>query len=210
VKPRSRRSGPSDEVPWWNPSDQAWAEAFPLRRRSLGRGWLDTPMMNNVERLEHLGPGEASDRVRAARDARGWTALDEGRAWRRRNDGVLAVLRVEVFASADETAHRETWQADAEAALDETWRARWRERDIEPGWVEATFRPPMDRPDPRVDWIEIEDHTGSAEADAVTAYQYVVAWLGRAQATLTIRHRLGLDLDPTVRAAVAVMTTTTR
>ena len=88
--------------------------------------------------------------------------------------------------------------------------ARWRERDVEPGWVEATFRPPIDRPDPRIDWLQIEDHTGSAETEVVTVYQYVVAWLGRAQATLTIRHPLGLDLDPTVRAASAAMVTAVR
>jgi len=210
VRARARRSGPPDEAAWWDPADQAWAEAFPLRRRNFGRGWLDATMPNNVERRDHLGPGEASARVSEARDARAATALDEGRAWRRRNDSVLAVLRVEVFASGDESAHRLAWQADGAAALDETWRARWRERDVEPGWVEATFRPPIDRPDPRIDWVQIEDHTGAAEADAVTAYQYVVAWLGRAQATLTIRHRLGLDLDPTVRAAVAAMLTATR
>ncbi|MEZ5176945.1 MAG: hypothetical protein R2746_01325 [Acidimicrobiales bacterium] len=57
----------------------------------------------------------------------------------------------------------------------------------------------------RVDWLRVEDHTEAAEHEAVTAYEHVVVWLGRAQATLTVRHLAGLDLDATVAGAAAAL-----
>jgi hypothetical protein len=202
-----RRRGVEGEAPWWDPADQAWAEDLVLPRRCLGRGWVDAAMINNVERPDPLA-GPASAPVLAARAARGVVALDEGRAWRRRRDGVLAVLRVEVLGSADDVAHRAAWRSTGEAALEDTWRTRWQERDRQAGWVEARWVPvdgtgPLDPH--RVDWLHLEDHTEAAEHDAVMAYEHLVVWLGRAQATLTIRHREGLDLDDVVTSAGAVL-----
>lgn len=202
-----RRRGPANETPWWDPVDQAWAEDLLLARRSLGRGWLDVALVNNAERPDPLaGPGAAA--VLAARAARCLVALDEGRAWRRRRDGVLAVLRVEVYASADDEAHRSAWRDAAEEALADTWRERWRDRGRQPGWVEAGWVPATGGPDRwagRVDWLHLEDHTEAAAHEAVMAYEHLVVWLGRAQATLTIRHVDGLDLDgAAVSAATAL------
>jgi hypothetical protein len=196
------------EAPWWDPVAQAWAEDLALTGRNLGRGWLDVAMVNNVERAEPL-TGSSAAAVLAARAAREVVALDEGRAWRRRRDGVLAVLRVEVYRSADDRAHRSAWQAAGEAALEETWRERWRERGRQPGWVEARWVARSELPEhaglERVDWLRLEDHTEAAEHDAVTAYEHVVVWSGRAQATLTIRHLAGLDLDDVVASATAAL-----
>ena len=60
-------------------------------------------------------------------------------------------------------------------------------------------------PDGRVDWLRLEDHTEAAEHDAVMAYEHVVVWSGRAQATLTVRHVAGLDLDDVVASATAAL-----
>lgn len=195
-------------MPWWDPFDQAWAEDLALPRSCLGRGWLDVAMVNNAERREPLA-GPAAVAVLAARAERGLVALDEGRAWRRRRDGVLAVLRVEVYADGDDEVHRSAWRRTAEAGLEDTWRERWRERGRQPGWVEARWMPapagPAHEGGGRVDWVHLEDHTEAAELDAVMAYEHLVAWLGRAQATLTIRHVDGLDLDEVVGSAAAVL-----
>lgn len=210
-----RRRGPEGEAPWWDPLDQAWAEDLALPLRTFGRGWLEVPMLNNAERPDPLA-GPAAGGVLAARAERGLVALDEGRAWRRRRDGVLAVLRVEVYASVDDAAHRAAWREDAEAALAQTWRARWAERGRYPGWVEASWVPLEDRPEAvrsgplasAVDWLRVEDHTEAAEQEAVMVYEHVVVWLGRAQATLTVRHVGGLDLDQPVGEAAAVLAAT--
>lgn len=205
---RERRRGLVGEAPWWDPFDQAWAEDLVLPRRSLGRGWLEVAMVNNAERPDPLA-GAAAAAVLAARAERGVVALDEGRAWRRRRDGVLAVLRVEVYASADDRTHRSAWRQTGDAALEETWRERWLERGRQPGWVEARWVPASGGSgsvDPgRVDWLHLEDHTEAADHDAVMAYEHLVVWLGRAQATLTIRHVDGLDLDDVVASAAGVL-----
>ncbi len=159
-------------------------------------------MVNNAER---------PDPSRRRRPLRSWrpvprpvVALDEGRAWRRRRDGVLAVLRVEVYASADDRATRSAWRTAGEAALEETWRERWLEREASArlggGAVGRSGRRRVRaRSIPeRVDWLHLEDHTEAAQHDAVMAYEHLVVWLGRAQATLTIRHVDGLDLDDVV------------
>ena len=83
-------------------------------------------MVNNVERREPFAVSDAAAAVQAARDARVPTALDEGEAWRRRNDPILAVARVEVFAVADDRDHRRAWQEHGPDCLDVTLRARWR------------------------------------------------------------------------------------
>jgi len=164
-------------------------------------------MVNNVEHLDPFGAGSAADAVRAARGARIPTALDEGEAWRRRNDAILAVARVEVFASADDAVHRAAWAEHGPACLGATWRERWRDRDVEPGWVEATWLPEVDRPtttlpaeaDAAVDWLVVEDHTGGD----VAVYQHATVWCGRLQFTLTVRHRLGIDLREAIGAGCA-------
>ena len=143
---RRRRSGPPDETRWWVPADQRVAESALLHRRDLGRGWIPVPMVNNDERVDPYGDDDASAEMRAARDALVLTALDEGQAWRRRDDGALVVLRVEAFAG-DAAAIRARWSDLAEPCLDAVWRQRWREREREPGWIEARWRTPSDRPD---------------------------------------------------------------
>lgn len=185
-------------------------------RRDLGRDWAPAPMVNNRERLDPWAPDPASDPIRAARERRRLTGLDEGRAWRRRDGGGLAVVRTELYADPDDREHRDAWRAGAESALDATWRARWRERDQAPGWIEARWVREADRPGPlralgpgasgwagAVDWLRIEDHTDPTGQGRVTVYEHLTLWHGRAQVTLTLRHPLGLDLDP-VAAAIAV------
>ncbi|HEY4376108.1 MAG TPA: hypothetical protein VGM93_03080, partial [Acidimicrobiales bacterium] len=180
--------------------DQAFAEGPLIGRRDLPRGWRSVPMWNNEE---HLDPWEGvpeAAAVRAARAARGLTALDEGAAWRDR-DGRLLVLRVEAFAAPDTGAHRAAWQASAVACLDATWRLRWKERDHPPGWIEARPRPdaadrekslkvPSD-----VDWYEVEDHTDPSGERQVTMYQHLTLWRDRGQIVVTGRHRAGDELD---------------
>ncbi len=185
--------------------------------RILGRGWGSVPMVNNVARRRPFGHDAHSAAVEAARQARVPTALDEGRAWRRRKGGVLAVLRVEAFADdapSAAAAHRAAWTVHAEPCLDATWRDRWAEREVTPGWVEARWVRPDVRPDPLhvfgaaeappgpaadIDWVRVEDHTG--DGLEVTTYHHVTVWVGRFQAVLTVRHGLGLDLEPSVVGA---------
>jgi len=189
------------------------AEAELLDRHTLGKGWRPAHMVNNAERARPLGDDPDSDAVESARSARQLTGLDEGRAWRHR-DGGLVVLRSEVYADEADgsaSAHRSAWLEHAERALGATWRERWRERDREPGWIEARWMGSVDAPilGNRCDWLRIEDHTASAGAarsggdGAVTVYEHVTVWLGRRQATVVIRHDVGLDLDDVVERCAA-------
>lgn len=139
---RQRRSGPPDEERWWRPLDQGLAETELLDRRAVGKGWRPAVMVNNVERARPLGEDDASAAIDAARVARVLTGLDEGRAWHHRDAGSLIVLRSEVYADEENglaEAHRSAWHRHAERSLDATWRERWRERDQEPGWIEARW-----------------------------------------------------------------------
>lgn len=165
-------------------------------------------MPNNRERLDPLGDDPDSAVVRQARSERRMTGLDEGRAWRQRTHGSLAVLRVEVFADPDAGSHRRAWRDHAVASLEATWRARWRERELVPGWIEARWIDPTTIPagpsppvGEAVDWLRIEDHTDPSGAGRVMLYQHLMLWAGRTSATLTVRHDLGLDLDPTCAGA---------
>jgi hypothetical protein len=175
-------------------------------------------MVNNAERIRPFGDDPASESVESARSARTVTGLDEGRAWRHRDSGSLVVLRSEVYAdeapgAAD--AHRRAWHEHGERALDATWRQRWRERDREPGWIEARWvrhgggagRPDGPPLDPWCDWLRIEDHTpppsrrsadGGDGAGVVTVYEHVTVWAPRRQVTVVLRHDVGLDLDDVV------------
>lgn len=213
---RTRRSGPAEEQRWWDPADQAFAEAPVIHHRDLGRGWIPVPMVNNAERIDWWGDDPASEAMRAAASGRRLTALDEGAAWRRRRDGALLVARVEVWAQPDDGSVRSAWQREGAACLDAVWRERWRERDRTPGWIEARPRRDVDRPDPmrpsspvaidaagHLDWFTIEDHTGAAEADEVTAYEHLTLWAGRAVITLTLRHGHSTDADGAAAGAVA-------
>jgi hypothetical protein len=200
-----RRTGPPDEERWWDPADQALVERPLLVPADFGPGWTADPMLNNAERFEPLADDADSLAIRAARDGRGRTGLDEGRAWRRRRTATLAVLRLEVFAVADERAHRAAWHHHAEASLDATWRARWAERGVVAGWIESRW---VDRDDDgagpaddAVDWIRIEDHTDPSGAGRVTVYEHLTVWAGRRHATLTMRH----DLDTDVSTAAAAV-----
>jgi hypothetical protein len=199
-----------------------------LTAKDLGRGWISVPMVNNEARREPFGHDEASLVLETVRQRRRPTGLHEGRAFRHRDSGALCVVRSEVFADAapvgDEVigpggdpvaAHRAAWAELGEAALDATWRQRWRERDRRPAWIEARWvHRPGDRTGPlgdptggEVDWLRIEDHTPAVEPEApggageVTVYDYVTVWAGRRQVTLVVRHPLGLDLDDAVLAA---------
>lgn len=212
-----RRSGPAGEERWWDPEDQAFAERPLLHHRDLGRGWIPVPMINNEERLDPWGDDPASVAVRAGRAERRLTALDEGAAWRRRSDGALLVARVEVYATDAVGPAREAWQAHGAACLDALWRARWREREREPGWIEARWRAEVDRPDAlrpgspsagdaaaALDWFTIEDHTEAAATEVVTAYEHLTLWAGRAVLVLTLRHGHASDADAAaVGAALA-------
>lgn len=203
----ARRGGPHGEARWWDVADQRWAQSTLLDEADLGRGWRRFRMMNNVERLDPYGSGPDADALRAVRDARHLTALDEGAAWRRREHRVLCVARFEVY-TGDDHDHRAAWQAHGRACLDETFRDRWRERDRTPGWIEARWldddedgRPTaaLGEADAAVDWLRVEDHTGSG--DAVTVYEHVTVWCGRLTATLTFRRDLALDIDEAVVSA---------
>src|SRR4051794_25343786 len=119
-----RRSGPAEEDPWWNPQDQAFAESNLLGRSDLRRGWIPASMVNNIEQLDPYVDDADSAVLCAIRAERRLTALDEGQAWRRRSGGILAVLRVEVFADPDSTAHRDAWREHGARCLDAVWRQR--------------------------------------------------------------------------------------
>lgn len=211
-----RRSGPSEEEQWWDPVDQAIAERPIISRRTLGKRWLDVPMMNNTERLDPFGDDIDSSAVRYARAERTLTALDEGQAWRHRDARSLVVARVERFADGDESAHRAAWRQHGTASLDATWRQRWVERDHQPGWIEARWVDVGDRPGPlhafagatfrgpaaAVDWIRVEDHTDPTGTGTVLVYEHLTLWAGRSHAVLVVRHELGTDVDDLVVRAV--------
>ncbi|MCB0969966.1 MAG: hypothetical protein KDA97_00390 [Acidimicrobiales bacterium] len=207
-----RRSGPAAEDRWWDAADQAVAESRLLRASELGRGWSAAAMVNNAERLDPYGDDEDSAVVRAAAQARGRTALDEGDAWRRRRDGALCVLRTEVSSADDDGSHRRTWEAHGAASLDATWRQRWRERDRTPGWIEVRGREEPEAGAPRrpptpddVVWLVVEDQTGVHDGGSVTFYEHLMVWAGRGLATVTVRHDLGVEVDEAaVAAAIAV------
>lgn len=175
---------------------------------TLGRGWVDIEMTANVERLDPFDGVSQAEAVRSARLGRTLTALDEGRTWRQRTVGSLAVLRLERFASADESEHRRAWRDDATACLEAVWRVRWTERDRAPGWIEA--RPWLgegpvgdvatpDRVEDWCDWYRIEDHTDPGNSQTVTCYEHLTIWGGRSHAILVIRHDLGVDVDVVTR-----------
>lgn len=202
--PTGRRTGPPDEAPWWDDQDQTLIEQAPLRARQFGRGWVAVAMAANAERLDPFDGVEQADAVRTTRSARRPTALDEGRAWHRRADRSLAVLRLECFAETADDDHRATWQRDGPGVLDAVWRARWRERDLTPGWIEArwfrTDHDPAAAPKPVaapevIDWLRVEDHTDPTGAGEVTRYEHLTVWAGRSHAVLVVRHDLGVDLD---------------
>lgn len=225
-RPPRRRTGPAQEDVWWDPADQERAERPLLGVGDFGRGWTEVAMPNNVERLDPLGEDPHSEAVRQARTARRLTALDEGRAFRQRTLGSLAVLRVEVFADADEQGHRAAWRVHAEASLDATWRARWIERDQRPGWIETRWVDTTAPPDPfaldeapatpsegrsarpaaeAIDWLRIEDHTDLGHRDQVMVYEHLTIWARRANATLTVRHDLDVDTQAVCATAAATV-----
>lgn len=146
-------------------------------------------MINNLELIDPYDGVDASA-IRAARAARNLSALDEGVAYRAKHRQLL-VLRTEVFVDPDETAHRAAWQADGPSVLTNTYRARWAERDVAPNWIETRVRPPSELPgdlDARLDWLQVEDHTDPKRSGAVTMYEHVTLWCGRANAVVTVRH----------------------
>lgn len=214
--PGQRRTGPPGEEHWWDDGDQAFAEEPFLTTRDLGRGWQTVPMPNNAERLDPYGDDEDSALLRTLRAHRVLTALDEGAAWRQRKERVLVVPRVEVFADVDDRDHRAAWQEVGPRCLGAVWRERWREREVEPGWIEARWKPDEERGAVvpaddegraafgQVDWITVEDHTQVSATGTIDRYQHVSAWCGRGLITATIRHDDALDLDAsTVRVALA-------
>ena len=178
-----------------------------LSARTFGRGWLAVEVLGNEERLDPFADVDEAAGVQAARRARRLTALDEGRAWRQRSVGSLAVLRAECFADGDETEHRSVWRQDGPALVTALWRARWRERDRRPGWIEARLLDGDDRPGTEdaaaedVDWLRVEDHTDLTGSGVVTCYEHLTIWAGRGHAVLVVRHDLGHDLDGTCLAA---------
>jgi hypothetical protein len=131
------------------------------------------------------------------------------------------VARVEVFGAPDDGAHRLAWREHGTGCLDAVWRARWSERDREPGWIEARWRSPRDRPPPlgpagtdgvdvepvllpladAIDWISVEDQTGSERTGRILAYEHLTLWVGRSVTTLTVRHDQVDDLDAVCAAA---------
>lgn len=202
-----RRGGPPGEAHWWDDNDQAFAESELLTETDVGPGWRRFPMLNNVERLDPYGGGADADQLRRCRDDRRLTALDEGTAWRRRRSGALLVARHEVFAEPIGD-HRERWQALARSVLATTWRDRWIERDRAPGWIEATWLADDDRPDDLdavadIDWLRLEDHTGSGTS--VTVYDHVTVWADRYVGTLTLRRSLGVEVDPGLARAADIL-----
>jgi hypothetical protein len=198
-----RRSGPADEERWWDPDDQAFAESYLIAGRDFPKGWRPLIMLQNLERLDPWEGVEAASELSAARRDRRLTALDEGSAFRDR-DNALVVLRVEVFAEQDDAEHRARWQADAREVLLATWRARWREREVDPGWIEVRahehdpIRDP-DRDGDAVDWYVVEDHTDPGATGDVAVHHHVTVWAGRALLTLTLRHSVGVDQTAQVR-----------
>ena len=174
-----RRTGPPGEEHWWDDGDQAFVEEPLLTTRDLGRGWQTVPMPNNAERLDPYGDDPHSTALRAERDKRRLTALDEGAAWRQRKERVLVVPRVEAFAGADDRTHRAAWRMLGPACLDAVWRERWRDRQVAPGWIEARWKSdeeisvvgPTGEEGAgalgQIDWITVEDHTTTAESGTI-------------------------------------------
>ncbi len=167
-----------------------------LRRRDFVKGWQPTIMINNRELIDPYDGVDAST-IRAARAARRLTALDEGVAYRSKLRQLL-VLRTEVFFDPDETAHRTAWQADGLSVLTSTYQTRWAERDVTPNWIETRLRPATDLPgelDPRVDWLQVEDHTDPKRSGTVTLYEHVTLWCGRSHAVVTVRHEYDQQVE---------------
>jgi hypothetical protein len=212
-------------VPWWDPIDQDRVEAPLLRRRELGKGWIPTRLINNAEQLDPHGEGADGDALRACRAARQLSALDEGGAWRHRRTLALVVTRVEAFARVDEGAHRLAWRERGASSLDELWRQRWRERDREPGWIEARWLDHRDRVPPlgvagseatpddlgvdravadAVDWIRIEDQTATPDTGRVACFEHLTVWVGRAIATIVVRHDQVDDLAAVAARAASL------
>ncbi len=192
-----RRSGPAAEEPWWDLEDQAFIEQPLLRRRDFVKGWQPTIMINNAELID---PYEGADApaIRAARSDRRLSALDEGVAYRAKHR-LLLVLRTEMFADPDETRHRAAWQANAPSVLTSTYQARWAEREVAANWIETRVRPPTELPteiDPRIDWLQVEDHTDPKRSGTVTLYEHVTLWCGRANAVVTVRHEHDQHVEP--------------
>ena len=192
-----RRSGPQDEEPWWDVEDQRFAEGYLIAGRDFPKGWRPLIMVQNVERLDPWEGVDEAAALSAARLARRLTALDEGSAFRDRESS-LAVLRVEVFADEDDSEHRARWRSDAPDVLRATWRARWREREVVPGWIEVRSHEHDPIADAggggdAVDWYEVEDHTDPSDTGDVAIHHHVTVWFGRALLTLTVRHSLGVD-----------------
>lgn len=123
-------------------------EAPLLRRRELGKGWIPTLLVNNAEQLDPHGDDPDGAALRQVRAGRRLTALDEGGAWRHRRTLALIVTRVEAYAVPDDGTHRLAWRERGAASLDALWRQRWRERDLDPGWIEARWVDVRDRVPP--------------------------------------------------------------
>lgn len=205
-----RRRGPAEETRWWDETDQRMLETLALDARSFGRGWVEIEVVANEERLDPWQSVEGAEQLRALRASRTLRALDEGRAWRQRSPGALAVLRAEAFADDDPAAHIGLWMDQGAALLQQQWRARWRDREVEPGWVEATMDDVEAAPsvaDTGVTqvWFRIEDHTDPSGAGGVTCYEHLSQWRGRRHAVLVVRHDLGSDLAPACRQAAMAL-----
>ena len=75
-----------------------------------------------------------------------------------------------------------------------------------PAWIEATWHEHpatlLTAPE-AVDWIVVEDHTDPSRGGRVSIYHHLTVWHGRAVATVTVRHELGLDLDEAVARAAS-------
>jgi hypothetical protein len=146
-------------------------------------------MINNSELIDPYEGVDASA-IRAAREHRQLSALDDGVAYRS-SQRQLLVLRTEMFVDPDEVAHRAAWHAEGTRVLTDTYRARWADREVTPNWIETTVRRPGDLPvpmDPRIDWYQVEDHTDPRRLGTVTLYEHVTLWCGRANAVVTVRH----------------------
>lgn len=185
-------------------------EALPLSARSFGRGWVEIDVVANEERLDPWDGVEGAEALRGLRAARALRALDEGRAWRQRTPGALAVLRAESFADDDPTEHIDLWVGQGAALLQQQWRARWGERDLRPGWVEATLddvgpATSATNPDVIQIWFCIEDHTDPSGMGRVTCYRHLSFWHERRHAVLVVRHELGADITPACRQAAAAL-----
>ncbi len=165
-----------------------------MSRRDFPKAWRNRPLMNNVESIDPFAEVPEGQALAAAAYARRRTALDDAVAVAG-PDLRLAVLRIEVFADADDAAHRACWQDQGPRALVALYRQRWKERDVSPGWIEARW-PSFDWDlEPRVDWLRLEDHTDRRHEAGVFYYDHVWLWVGRALAGLTIRYAPGFDAE---------------